>query len=73
MTVPQQIKILESNVHPAGVTPEAVTVEIVTDRDKPGMEQRKYPLDKIAGLNAVAPKTGKVCLCQVVSKKIGSQ
>jgi len=31
--------------------------------------KRKYPLNKIAGFNAVASKSGKVFLCQVGTKK----
>ena len=34
------------------------------------MEQRKYPLDKVAGFQTVAAKPGKIFLCQVGTKKI---
>ena len=53
-------KILKSYVDPSGISFEIGGVKIVAHRDKPGMVERKHPLNEIAGLNAVAAKSGKV-------------
>lgn len=53
-------KILESNINPSGITFEISCVKIITDGNKTGVVKRKYPLNKIAGFNAVASKSGKV-------------
>ena len=47
-------KILESNIHAAGIALEIVGVKIVADGNKPGMEQRKHTLNEVAGFNAVS-------------------
>lgn len=53
-------KILESNINPSGITFEISRVKIITDGNKTGVVKRKYPLNKIAGFNAVTSKSGKV-------------
>ena len=51
-------KILKGNINPSGISFEIDGVKIVADRDKPGVIERKHPLDEITGLNAVASKPG---------------
>ena len=53
-------KILKSYVDSSGISFEIGGVKIVAHGDKPGMVERKHPLNEIAGLNAVSAKPGKV-------------
>ena len=53
-------KVLEGHIHAAGIALVVVAVVIVTDRDKPGVKQREYPLKEIAGFDTVAPEPGEV-------------
>ena len=53
-------KVLKGNVNPAGIAFEIGGVKIITDRDKPGVVEGKYPLNEISGFNAVTAKPGEV-------------
>ena len=53
-------KILESDIHAAGIALEIVGVKIIADGDKPGMEQRKHTLNEIAGFDAVSSEAREV-------------
>ena len=53
-------QILEGNIDSTCVAFEIGSIKIVADGDEAGVIQRKYPLDKVAGFNAVATKSGKI-------------
>lgn len=60
LTVTLTDNILKSYVNPFGISFEIGGVKIITNRNEPGMAERKHPLNEIACLNVVAAKPGEI-------------
>ena len=52
--------VLHHHVYPAGVPAEAVTVKVITDGDKPGVVDGKYPLHEVPRLDGIPAQAGEV-------------